>query len=52
MSIPMFYNTVWAWDWQAKRKIEKKELLDHRIKKLSLPSINVKSPQNEIKIND
>lgn len=50
MSIPMLYNTIWAWDWQAKRKIEKQIQVKERIEKLSQPPILLSSP-SEIPIN-
>ena len=50
MSIPMLYNTIWAWDWQARRKIEKQKMVDERIHKLSKPAIPISSPA-EIPVN-
>ena len=50
MSIPMLYNTIWAWDWQARRKVEKQKMVDERIHKLSQRPILISSP-SEIPIN-
>jgi cytochrome oxidase assembly protein ShyY1 len=51
LSVPMLYKTIWAWNWQAERKIEKKAMIDERIFKLSQKPLEIKDPQAEIPIN-
>ena len=51
ISIPMLYKTIWAWKWQAARKIEKQAMIDERISKLSQKPVLITDPQSEIPIN-
>ena len=44
VSIPLLYKTIWAWKWQARRKIEKQSLIDDRIKKLRNDPILITNP--------
>lgn len=47
---PLLYTTVWAWRWQARRKIEKQEFIDQRILKLKEAPVFVKDPSTDIPI--
>ena len=47
----MFYNTVWAWKWQLRRKVEKEAMLQERIEKLSLAPMSIQNAQTDIPIN-
>ena len=51
LTTPLLYNTVWAWDWQARRKIEKQKLIDDRLQKLSQEPIVIKDPCTDLPIN-
>ena len=48
----MCYNTIWAWKWQARRKLEKQALLDERIEKLSMEPLFIQNAQTDIPINN
>lgn len=41
ITIPLGYKTVWAWKWQARRKIEKQKLVDDRLDKLSQETVTL-----------
>ena len=51
VSVPMFYNTVWAWKWQARRKIEKQELIDQRISNMKEEPREIKSFQSDVPLS-
>ena len=44
----MLYNTVWAWKWQARRKIEKQKLIDDRLEKLMREPVEISDPDTDL----
>ena len=51
LTTPLLYNTVWAWDWQARRKIEKQKLIDDRLHKLMQDPIIIGDPSKDLPLN-
>ena len=41
LTAPLLYKCVWAWQWQARRKIEKQQLIDDRLEKLMRDTVTI-----------
>lgn len=42
ISLPILYNTIWAYNWQTERKIWKQDMITERTAKLKQPIQEVK----------
>lgn len=55
ISVPMLYNSWWAYGWQLERKKWKKELIEERTKKLMQPAKDVtldEIPLNQMSVEE